>query len=273
MNELTSEEYKGRLLGVMLKIDKICRENGLWYSIIYGTLLGAVRHKGFIPWDDDMDIGMPRSDYEKLREYIGEHPELGLNFIDYYNHKDTIYVCGKVCDTETVVKESHFKPVEGYGAFVDVFPLDNIPDDEAERKKFKSHARYLAKLIQHSAKLRPGKPHGLKHAVLLYSAFLYSHCFSTYALIKNLNKVCTKYNGTETAFWGVPYFISFFKKADFNELIDLPFEGHMLLGPKNFENVLNASYKDYRTLPPPEKRTTHHVECCWKNDPEEKGLF
>ena len=70
MKQLTSEEYKNVLLEAMLKIDRICRENNFWYSIVYGTLLGSVRHQGFIPWDDDMDIAMLRSDYEKLKTYI-----------------------------------------------------------------------------------------------------------------------------------------------------------------------------------------------------------
>ena len=248
----------------MLVIDRICRENGIWYSIVYGTLLGAVRHQGFIPWDDDMDIAMPRSDYRRLREYISAHPELGLSFIDISNHPDTIYNGGKICDNATLVRESNYRTVDGYGAFIDVFPLDNIPDDEKQRKKFKSHARYLAKLIQHSAKRIPGKPQSLKHAVLLYGAFVYSHCFSTNKLIKKLDEHCRKYSETETEYFGVPYFISYFRKSDFDELIELPFEGRMLIGPKNYVNVLSASYKNYRELPPPEKRTTHTVECYWR---------
>lgn len=264
MIRLTSEEYKNRLISILVKIDKLCRENDIRYTIIYGTLLGAVRHKGFIPWDDDVDMAMTREDYYRLRKCIEDHPELDLNFIDADNQKDTIYICGKVCDKKTVVKESIFKTVEGYGAFVDVFPLDNLPDNETERDKFKSHARHMAKIVQHSAQLNPGKPKGIKHAILLYLSFLYSHCFSTHKTIERLNKHCVKYNDVETEHFGVPYFISYFKKADFDELIDLPFEGHMFKGPKNYESVLNASYVDYKQLPPPEKRKSHSVECYWK---------
>ena len=265
MEKLTSGEYKDKLLEVMLKIDRICRENGIWYTIIYGTLLGAVRHRGFIPWDDDMDIAMPRSEYVKIREYISSHPELGLSFVDYSNHKDTIYVCGKICDNETLVKESDFRQVDNFGAFVDVFPLDNLPDNEEERKRFKSYARYQAKLIQHSAKIKPGKPNGIGHAFLLYAAFVYSHCFDTWRLIKKLDTYCNKYKGVQTRYCGVPYFISVFEKSDFDELIDLPFEGAFLRGPKNYDKILNIAYDNsYKVLPPPEERINHQVECYWK---------
>lgn len=264
MKKLSSEEYKNRLVEMMLKIDGICRENGIWYSIVYGTLLGSVRHGGFIPWDDDMDIGMKRSDYAKLKRCIAEHPELELSCIDISNHPNTIYVSGKICDTKTVVKESNFRTVDGYGAFIDVFLLDNIPDDEKGRKKFKAHARYLAKVIQHSAKVRPGKPDGLKHAVLLYGAFVYAHCFDTYKLVKKLDEYCRKYNETHTDYFGVPYFISYLKKSDFDELVEMPFEGQMFIGPKKYENVLNSIYENYKRIPPPEERINHSVECYWK---------
>ena len=264
MKQLTSEEYKKVLLELIVKVDAICRENGIWYSFAYGTLLGAVRHQGFIPWDDDLDIVMPREDYEKLKNYVAAHPELGLSFIDIRNRPDTIYVCGKLCDTRTVIRESSFRTVEGCGAFVDVLPLDTLPDDEKERGRFKAHARYLAKLVQHSAKLKPGKPTGLKHAILLYSAFVYSHCFSTSRLIERLDAYCSKYQGKQTGYCGVPYFISYFRKEWFNELSEYPFEGRMLLGPKDYDDVLTASYIQYRDLPPPEERVNHLIECYWK---------
>ena len=264
MKQLTIKEYRERLLLVMSRIDALCRENGIVYSIVYGTLLGSVRHRGFIPWDDDMDIAMTRGEYDKLKAILAEHAELELNCIDIRDHEDTIYPCAKICDARTVVTESSFRPVKGYGAFVDVFLFDNLPDDERERKKFKLYARYQAKLIQHSAKRRPGKPNGPAHAFLLYAAFAYSHCFSTRRLIQKLDAYCAKYNDRETKYFGVPYFISIYRKSDFDKLIDMPFEGLVLRGPENYENVLNDTYENYRELPPLEERETHLVTCYWR---------
>ena len=265
MRQLSNEEYKKRLLDVMSKIDEICRKNNLWYTIIYGTLLGAVRHNGFIPWDDDIDIAMTRKDYYAFGKYISEHPEYELNFIDVNYRKDTIYICGKVCDSKTIVKESCFRSVKDYGAFVDIFILDNIPDDENERRKFKSKARFMCKTIQHSAQLNPGKPKGFKHLILLYTSFIYSHCFNTYKLIKKLDSYCQKYNEMDTEYFGVPYFIAVFKKNDFKELIDFNFEGHCFKGPRKYDEILNSTYKNYKELPPLEERVTHMIECYWKD--------
>lgn len=136
MRKLTVEEYKACVLNVLEKIDYVCRENGYTYMICYGTLLGAVRHKGFIPWDDDIDIVMPREDYYKLGSYIIEHPELELNYIDISNRNDTFYYCAKVCDSKTIVKEGRYRELKGYGAFVDIFPLDYLPEDKKERERY-----------------------------------------------------------------------------------------------------------------------------------------
>ena len=98
--QLTMEEYKQVELGILIKIDKICREHNINYFLYAGTLLGAVRHQGFIPWDDDIDISMLREDYDKLAKII-QNGDYGINFIRIEENPDTIYPYGKICDTTT----------------------------------------------------------------------------------------------------------------------------------------------------------------------------
>ena len=121
MRKLTLDEYKAVVRDVLFKIDDICRENGLTYFLDSGTLLGAVRHKGFIPWDDDIDIAMFREDYNRLADII-QNGHYGLNFLRIEECPDTIYPYGKICDTSTTLVEKNFRTPEGYGAFVDVSP-------------------------------------------------------------------------------------------------------------------------------------------------------
>lgn len=263
MRILPPDMYKERVLNVLIKVDQICRENNFRYMICYGTLLGAVRHKGFIPWDDDIDIVMPRDDYYKLADYIIARPELELNYIDIYNREDTIYYCAKVCDAKTVVKEARFKPVEGYGAFIDIFPLDYIPDDEKEREDYKKKAFHWERIVQHSSKTSIGKGKNLVHSLQIAGSYFYSHCFSTSRMIHKMHDTFISNDKKPTGYIGVPYG-THFRAEDFSETTELEFEGHMFIAPANFNRVLATSYGNYMELPPEDKRVEHFIECYLK---------
>ena len=264
MRKLSADEYKSIILNILVKVDSICRENNLKYYICYGTLLGAVRHKGFIPWDDDIDIFMPREDYYKLGKYIINHPELNLNYIDIFNRKDTIYYCAKVCDANTVMaKEAHFRPVEGYGAFIDIFPLDYIPDDEKKRQNYRAKALYKERLLQHSAHIKPYKGRTLKQTILIHIGFYYAHLFSTRKILEKMHRDFQYNNLVKTNWMGIPYEKPF-RAAVFERRTEYSFEGYNFFGPAEYDEFLKTAYGDYMILPPVEKRRTHRVECYIK---------
>lgn len=144
LRELTVEEHKKIALDILIEIAKFCDENKISYYLAYGTLVGAVRHKGFIPWDDDIDIQMPRNDYEKfVRRFNAGHKHLQVVSPTDNAAKHTF---AKVIDTRTVKVENgiNYKDNEYLGIDVDVFPLDGQPDDEKEYKKYykKKHDLY-----------------------------------------------------------------------------------------------------------------------------------
>ena len=112
MKELTLDEYKKVLLSILVKIDEICRRNNLTYCLQAGTLLGAVRHKGFIPWDDDVDIMMPYEDYDKLSSILNTG-NYDINMIRIEENKDTCYPFGKVCAKNTILQEGNLQPIKG----------------------------------------------------------------------------------------------------------------------------------------------------------------
>lgn len=266
MKKIDIEEYKEIVLRVLVRIDQICRENNLTYWLGYGTLLGAIRHKGFIPWDDDADIIMPRKDYYKLQEII-RTGDYGLNFISIDTEPNTIYPFGKVCDTGTIMYEKNFKKVPGYGAFVDVFPFDYMPDDNEERRKYCKKYRKNVKIITHSA--RTGYENSKSKLVNLqrFAAFHFTQMFDTGTLIKKMedefiefNKVPTSYMGVPWADGGVAFPVDYVMKVQ-----DCEFEGYTLLIPSEADYILTEMYGDYMKLPPLDQQINkHQLQCYYK---------
>ena len=135
MKELSLEEIKQVELEILHYIDKVCKENGITYYLDCGTLLGAVRHQGFIPWDDDIDILVPRKDYEKLFGILKD--DNCYKMIWYKNSPNYPLPYAKVCDCSTITEEREDQKVKtNYGVFVDIFPLDNYPDSKIVREMY-----------------------------------------------------------------------------------------------------------------------------------------
>ena len=135
MRKLSPEEYKKVLLSILTRIDSICRENGLKYMLAYGTLLGAVRHKGFIPWDDDIDLLLPRKDYETLRSVAKSFNTKEWKLLSYSNEPRFLLPFMKYCNKHTIVTPPRFNTGFVYGLSIDIFPLDYAPNNDYLRKK------------------------------------------------------------------------------------------------------------------------------------------
>jgi len=114
------EEIQKVDLEILRFFDNVCRENNLTYFLSGGTLLGAIRHKGFIPWDDDVDLVMPRKDFEKLIEILDKSDSNYKLFIPGCS-EDYFYTFGKLVDTRTVLDEFDYCPIKGMGLYIDIF--------------------------------------------------------------------------------------------------------------------------------------------------------
>ena len=133
MRELKDDEFKKIELGALEKLDSICTKNGFCYYLAFGTLLGAIRHQGFIPWDDDVDVWMPRKDYDQFVKYCKRHQEsISPYRINHFsNNKNYCMSMARFYDSRTLVVEEHVRPCN-LGVFIDVYPLDGCGNSKKE---------------------------------------------------------------------------------------------------------------------------------------------
>ena len=264
MKTINTEELKFILLDILKDIHQYCIANNIRYSIAYGTLLGAVRHKGYIPWDDDIDIMMPREDYERFIKTYGNSL---YRIADLSNNSEYSLPFAKVEDSRTIMNEY----VDGktvYGVYVDVFPVDNVPNDVFKRKFFywrMSCWRILYNLK--TVKTKKGRSL-VKNIVLIVSHFVLRFV-SKQDIARRISGMASTYMGNNTNYMGViadPELYNYYvPSCFFDDYIELPFETLIVKSIKEYDKYLKAAYGDYMQLPPIEKRVSHHVfDAYWK---------
>ena len=256
---IDSEESKRIQLEILDGIDRFCTQRGLRYSLAYGTLIGAVRHKGFIPWDDDIDLMMPRPDYDRLRK---EFQADGLYLVDLAERDDCVETFLKVCKAGTVMVDKNFGR-ELWGVNVDVFPVDGAPSGDLAGH-YAALDRIREKLFQicpYYKSVRKGRfPLMVKYAL---KRLRYFYPGSFRSLKKKLvdGQKALPYATSEIV--GVYYASektrTFLKKAIYDEIGTLPFEGKEYPALKHFDTYLSSLYGNYMQLPPEEKRVSHHA--------------
>ena len=263
MKFISVEEHKKLELEILKDVALFCDKNNLKYFLAYGTLLGAVRHKGFIPWDDDIDIMMPRDDYDKLiatynKNKICDYYRLIEPYEELARHSFT-----KITDTRTVKIEQDVDYSNGYlGVDIDIFPLDGAPSDSVKFNKwFKkliiNYKLHLYCVLSSKSKIKyrvlpllriisGGKNKFLKRADKLHEKYPY-HDSEYVASIES------SYDIKSTRV----------RKEIYEETILLNFEGYKFSAPKEYDYILTKIYGDYMT--PPVEQVTHHTnKTYWK---------
>lgn len=241
---------------------EVCEKLNIRFFMYGGSLLGTVKYKGFIPWDDDMDLAMLRDDYEKLiaegpailsSEYEIQHPKTNkrtpYNYVKF-RRKDTALVEYRNCK----LKINH-------GVYFDIYPIDNLPDDYTEYMKQKLAYDQWVSIFQIRQNYRLDKqPSSVKDCVYLAIRFCQSilaHLFPVRYLMKKIDDVSTRYNGLDTTNQGnltYPKPVNFFNGVDF---VKAEFEGQSVFIPSGYRiNLLNR-YGDIGRLPPVAKRIGH----------------
>jgi len=255
----TSEELKKIGLDILLSVHGFCESHQIKYSLACGTLIGAVRHKGFIPWDDDVDIYMLREDYNKFIEmYRGTNDRYEV--ISLETSKKWKLPWAKVYDKQTLLIEKANTNVENIGFGIDVFPLDSAPDSYEEWERYEKK-RVLFQRAFAIKKMVWRKGRSLRKNLFLYTMKALMAPISMRCFAEFINNYSQKYNNNSTSFlaencFGTPN--NRFSKNDFTKVIDISFENHNLKAMNGYDNYLRAFYGDYMKLPPIDQRCTHH---------------
>lgn len=247
-------------LEMMDEIARVCDENNLTYVLNYGSLLGAVRHKGFIPWDDDVDICMPREDYEKFREIGKRELKRGCYPYSSEDYPDCWSSVMKVMKRDTVFVRHNYQYGEedGQRVFIDVWPLDNVTGPERkEVERMKKTKSFLTRILSLKIKKRTGGELGRVDKIKM----IFYRFVSEKWLIRTRRKVVTKWRNLQTDYWMSGGVYSYIKetmpKSWYLPTVSMPFEGHIYKFPGNYTEVLKHLYGNYMQLPPLEQRYTH----------------
>lgn len=268
MEKISQEEIRQIQMSILDEIARICKNNNLQYYIAYGSLLGAIRHKGYIPWDDDMDIAMQRDDYEKLLDILKNKKADKAEWISIIDDSasDYYYPFAKAIDNRTEIKSDRHK---GYqGIWVDIFPIDGLPSPLFAAKAFIFFCSFLrvvglAMSTDFSAKTLNAWTLAYKRFFNIISTIIgkkricrfVEWVFHRYK-IQNSSRVAILFSGHN--------FDAIFNKKDLLPQATYAFENRMYTSFKNYDLYLTQLYGNYRKLPPEEKRITHNFEAWWK---------
>lgn len=253
---------QSRICEIFSSVSEICEKNNLRYFGIGGTCLGAVRHKGFIPWDDDIDIAMPREDYEQFRKIADSELPHNLRIMDMNNclHYECLFM--KVYDINSTLIQKGLSdyPDRYTGVYVDIMPLDGLPKNNIKQKIYFTRLAILRRLNwwrrfpKAVGKTRWAKLHIIRHKILMI--FPYNFFSNQYIRIQK------KYKFDESEFtsygWSYGARKWIFSTKDFEEYEDLPFENTYMRCPKGYDSFLKILFGDYMKLPPKSEQKRKH---------------
>ena len=264
MKEIGLDELRKLQLAVLQQVNDICKEQGLRYSMCGGTLLGAVRHNGYIPWDDDIDIVMPRPDYQKLIEYSMKN-ELPFKLMCHQNNERFCDLYAKAYDKRTVIiEESANRWDNKCGVYIDIFPADGLGNSFEEAQKTLNLSRFNRELLVAAnwKKFKKSKTHSWYIEPVRFAFFLLSRFVNPKKLIEKIEKTYISRNFDDSNVVGVV--CGSYRDRElmpieyYSEFVLMKFEGREFQGLKNYDGYLKKIYGDYMQLPPENKRITHH---------------
>jgi lipopolysaccharide cholinephosphotransferase len=259
MKKLNLREIHLRELNILMELDEFCKENHLRYYLSGGTLLGAIRHKGFIPWDDDIDVCMPRPDYMYLLENFKCSSTLEVRS-NLLNNWDAPFA--KIIDYNTEVHSLY--SLSEKNLWIDIFPVDGLPENVDKVAKIYKRCEFYRKLFMIcNARMGKGKTyfHRVAKSLIKPVVVLYGKG----NIVKKIEKIAQSYPYKDCKYvgaitWGLYGVGERMLKSEFEKQTMVEFEGHHFPAFSCWDSYLRGLYGDYMKLPPIEKRQTHDME-------------
>lgn len=264
MKEIQLNEYKQIELEILKELHAFCEKNNIRYYLAYGTLIGAVRHNGFIPWDDDIDVWMPREDYNR---FIKLYSQTNTNYsiISFPKNQNCWLAWAKMFDNRTRIIENGTRGVDDCGLYIDIFPIDGAGNSEKESAKVNKQNKRAFTIIYGNIQ---------KIKIVNLKTFLARLFCSVSSWKRTLRRMILRLESNNM--WKTKYCVvaipmagykQVFETRMFEKAIKCKFENEEFWIPACYDEVLRMIYGDYMTLPPESERVPHHnLSAFWINN-------
>ncbi|WP_066804601.1 LicD family protein [Moraxella oblonga] len=266
MKKIDLDELRQLQIQILDEVSSFCESNNIKYFLMAGTLIGAVRHQGYIPWDDDIDIGMLREDYDKFIKLYSSQKNTQYYLHGYEIDKKSSFPFIKCCLKNTLVTEKGLIDKEIFGVNIDIFPIDTVLSSDIQyviktidRVKLKRHWKvideeYLQQLSPYKGFRYFRKYLLLKYLKIIPMSFIFE---KIYSVIENQKFLDSSNIKKGNIVWGYGE-CELVNPEIFENTITILFEGKMYRVPEKYDEWLTSVYGDYMQLPPIEKRVSHH---------------
>lgn len=265
MNKRLSE-VQAMILDIFDPVYRFLKERNLTHYMLGGTLLGAIRHKGFIPWDDDMDLGLPRKDYDYFLAHIQEALPEHLRLETYENTPGHHYYFSRIVDTRHAMRRLGSLEERSENVWIDIFPLDGMPNNPLTRRihmarLLVTRALYHISCFEKVNLKRPNRPLSERIVIRFVEITGFGRRSDTGKKLNQLDRLLRKYPLEESNyicnFMGQYKFREMFPKRWYGKGTLYPFEQYMLMGPDDYDAVLSQMYGDYMTVPKDADKNAH----------------
>jgi len=257
LNDTQRESVQKHALAALCEFDRICKSHHINYTLAYGTLIGAIRHKGFIPWDDDIDVCVSREDLIKLRSFANDELKGGFFYQSHVTETNWYRLYDKIRVDGTVFREiAHENENIHQGIYIDIFPIDNIPENKFKAKCQLILYRLTTSIL--SAKyISMRHRHGAKKAIAFLFIILFFPVRKKWLYRMSEKIACSTINGKLTRSFESPY-QEVFPETVYQEYTDVDFEHFRFSTVSCYDYWLKTVYGDYMKMPPEEKRVSQH---------------